>query len=137
MASIQTKQWVVETATASYEGLKLKEAQLPELGDHDILVEMKSVSLNYRDVMISNVSTQACHSRASTHTKTGNIHDAFKTRRRARVSFIEQDTIKHLADKIQLRRRRRGPRDRISRPGLRPQRPRRNDFLPELHRRTL
>lgn len=86
MAPNQTKRWVVETATASYEGLKLKEAQLPELGDHDVLVEMKSVSLNYRDVMVSNVNLEVFDSRASTHTGVGNIHDAFKARRRSRVS---------------------------------------------------
>lgn len=40
-----------------FESLKLyTDIDIPQLGDHDCLVEMKAVSLNYRDLIIPKVS---------------------------------------------------------------------------------
>lgn len=55
MAPSTTKQWTVEAPTG-FDGLKLKEAEIPALGDHDVLVNFHYASLNYRDLIISLVS---------------------------------------------------------------------------------
>ncbi|KKY22160.1 putative alcohol dehydrogenase [Phaeomoniella chlamydospora] len=52
MAPTTTQQWLVEDTTG-FDALKLqKDVPIPALGDHDCLVEIKAVSLNYRDLII-------------------------------------------------------------------------------------
>ncbi|KAI4231163.1 MAG: hypothetical protein LQ349_005782 [Xanthoria aureola] len=52
MAPTTTKQWIV-AGTDGFDSLKFEEkAQIPQLGDHDVLVHFHYVSLNYRDIII-------------------------------------------------------------------------------------
>ncbi|KAK7212862.1 hypothetical protein V2G26_020040 [Clonostachys chloroleuca] len=46
---VKTKQWVVERFDGP-SGLELKEADIPELGNHDVLIKVHAISLNYHDV---------------------------------------------------------------------------------------
>lgn len=52
-----TRAWSLrETDPSNFDGLELKESiPLPKLGDHDVLVEIEAVSLNYRDLAIPRV----------------------------------------------------------------------------------
>lgn len=53
MAPTTTKQWQV-TGKDGFESLKFSEnAPIPDLGDHDVLVNFHYASLNYRDLIIS------------------------------------------------------------------------------------
>ena len=53
MAPSTTKQWTVEGPTG-FDGLKWNDkAEIPALGDHDVLVNFHYASLNYRDLIIS------------------------------------------------------------------------------------
>ncbi len=55
MAPQTTKQWFIEGQNG-FDSLKLNQnAELPELGDHDILVKFHAASLNYRDLIIPKV----------------------------------------------------------------------------------
>lgn len=57
MAPTTTKQWIV-AGTDGFDSLKFEEkAQIPQLGDHDVLVHFHYVSLNYRDIIIPKVSS--------------------------------------------------------------------------------
>ncbi|KAK2925416.1 Polyketide synthase, enoylreductase domain [Fusarium oxysporum f. sp. vasinfectum] len=49
-----TRAWSIrEIDTNSFDGLELKESvPLPKLGDHDVLVQIEAVSLNYRELAI-------------------------------------------------------------------------------------
>lgn len=59
MAPTYTKQWTVERTTG-FDGLNWNEkAEIPPLGDHDVLVHFYYASLNYRDLIISKVPLQA------------------------------------------------------------------------------
>lgn len=50
-----TDQWVV-TGSSGFDSLELKkDVPIPELGDFDVLVQIQSVSLNYRDLIIPQV----------------------------------------------------------------------------------
>ena len=61
-----TAQWTVEGQNG-FDGLKFDEsAKIPELGDHDCLVKIDAVSLNYRDLVIP-------HVRDSHHQETLNL----------------------------------------------------------------
>lgn len=52
MAPSTTKQWTVE-GKSGFDSLKFNEkADIPTLGDHDVLVNFHYVSLNYRDLII-------------------------------------------------------------------------------------
>ncbi|KAF2026409.1 alcohol dehydrogenase [Setomelanomma holmii] len=52
MAPTTTKQWTVEGQTG-FDALKFNEkAQIPEIGDKDVLVKIQAASLNYRDLII-------------------------------------------------------------------------------------
>ena len=53
-----TPAWVVTAIDRdSFSGLTLREnSKVPELGDHDVLVQIEAVSLNYRDLAIPRVS---------------------------------------------------------------------------------
>ena len=55
MASEQFKQWIIASATG-VDGLQLTDAPIPKPGDNEVLVKFRSVSLNYRDIVILNVS---------------------------------------------------------------------------------
>jgi NADPH:quinone reductase-like Zn-dependent oxidoreductase len=60
MAANQFRQWVI-ASTTGVDGLQLSRASIPEIGLDDVLVEFRSVSLNYRDIIILNVSTSPVH----------------------------------------------------------------------------
>ena len=52
MAPTTTKQWTI-AGRDGFESLKFVEnAEIPKLGDHDVLVDFHYVSLNYRDLII-------------------------------------------------------------------------------------
>ena len=56
MAPTTTKQYTLH-GTSGFDDIKLEEAApIPSLGDHDILVKIHGVSLNYRDLIIPKVS---------------------------------------------------------------------------------
>ncbi|KAH8891926.1 putative zinc-containing alcohol dehydrogenase [Thozetella sp. PMI_491] len=46
------KQWVVETTEKGNDGLVLKEAPIPKVGENEVLVKLLGASLNYRDLII-------------------------------------------------------------------------------------
>lgn len=55
MAPTTTNQWVI-SELKSFDSLKLeKDVKIPELGEHDVLLEVDAVSLNYRDLIIPKV----------------------------------------------------------------------------------
>lgn len=55
MAPSHTKQWTVE-GKSGFDSLQWNEkAEIPQLGDHDVLVHFHYVSLNYRDLIIPQV----------------------------------------------------------------------------------
>ena len=57
-----TKQYTVNAEPKDFSNLKLDEkAPLPELGQHDVLVQWKYASLNYRDLIIARVSHSISH----------------------------------------------------------------------------
>ena len=57
MAPTTTKQWNIQ-GKGSFDALKFDEkAQIPNLGDHDVLVHFHAASLNYRDLIIPLVDT--------------------------------------------------------------------------------
>ncbi|CUS13044.1 unnamed protein product [Tuber aestivum] len=47
-----TAQWVIRRAKAGFDGLELETKEIPSLGPRDVLVKMKAVSLNFRDMAI-------------------------------------------------------------------------------------
>jgi hypothetical protein len=48
-----TRQWIVKDTKSGFDGLQLQDdVQIPSLGDHDVLVKIQAVSLNYRDLVI-------------------------------------------------------------------------------------
>lgn len=52
----KTDVYVLDQNT-SFDDLKLKrDVDIPKLGDYDCLVKIDAVSLNYRDLIIANVS---------------------------------------------------------------------------------
>ncbi|KAI5780426.1 zinc-binding oxidoreductase [Geopyxis carbonaria] len=48
----ETAAWVITTATGGFESVKLQTVPIPELGEYDVLVEMKAATLNFRDLII-------------------------------------------------------------------------------------
>ena len=55
MTPSTTKQWTV-TGKNGFDGLTFNEkAEIPPLGDHDVLVNFHYASLNYRDLSIPKV----------------------------------------------------------------------------------
>lgn len=52
-----TRAWSIsEPKKDSFDTISLKEnVSLPQLGDHDVLVQIEAVSLNYRDLAIPRV----------------------------------------------------------------------------------
>lgn len=50
------RQWVVNDAKNGFDGLELQQSvEVPQPGDYEVLVAMKAVSLNYRDLIIPQV----------------------------------------------------------------------------------
>ncbi|KIV92287.1 hypothetical protein PV10_06739 [Exophiala mesophila] len=49
---IQSKQWVLN-GSGSLDSLKCQTVSIPALGQHDVLVKLKAVSLNYRDLAMA------------------------------------------------------------------------------------
>lgn len=50
-----TDAWIIQD-TKGFDSLVLKkDVPIPELGDHDVLVQIEAVSLNYRDLIIPQV----------------------------------------------------------------------------------
>jgi len=47
------KQWVITGSDKGFDGLVSKEAPVPKLGEHDVLVKLHAASLNYRDLAIA------------------------------------------------------------------------------------
>lgn len=57
MAPSTMKQWTVSNAEKGFGGLEYGDAQVPKVGDNDVLVKIQGASLNYRDLIIPMV----CH----------------------------------------------------------------------------
>ena len=55
------KQWVITSGEKGFDGLVSQEAQVPKLGEHDVLVKLHAASLNYRDLAIAKVSWLTDH----------------------------------------------------------------------------
>lgn len=54
-----TDQWVVK-GKGGFDDLVLqKDVKIPALGEHDVLVQVQAVSLNYRDLIIPQVCRRA------------------------------------------------------------------------------
>lgn len=52
-----SKAWVVKSQTDDLSGLVLEDVQLAQdLGDHDVLVDMRAGSLNYKEIVVAKVS---------------------------------------------------------------------------------
>lgn len=57
MALTTAKAWTIESQNEDLSGLVLKDVEVQqELGEKDVLVEMKAASLNYRDLVICKVN---------------------------------------------------------------------------------
>jgi NADPH:quinone reductase-like Zn-dependent oxidoreductase len=52
--SFQSKEWILADASGS-DGLKARIVSTPPLGCFDVLVKMKALSLNHRDVVLASV----------------------------------------------------------------------------------
>jgi hypothetical protein len=52
--SFQSKEWILADASGS-DGLKARIVSTPPLGSFDVLVKMKALSLNHRDVVLASV----------------------------------------------------------------------------------
>jgi len=52
--SFQSKEWIL-TDTSGSDGLKTRIVSTPPLGSFDVLVKMKALSLNHRDVVLASV----------------------------------------------------------------------------------
>ncbi|KAI1440350.1 NAD(P)-binding protein [Annulohypoxylon stygium] len=52
MAPTTIKQWTVTGKDKGFDGLELKEAPIPKIGENDVLVKLHAASLNYRDLII-------------------------------------------------------------------------------------
>lgn len=59
MPPSSTKQWIVQ-GKDGFDSLKFHDkAEIPSLGDHDVLVNFHYTSLNYRDLIIPKVPPPA------------------------------------------------------------------------------
>src|SRR5882757_4465934 len=61
--TLQSKEWIL-TMCAGLDDLKMRTVGVPSLGNFDVLVKMKALSLNHRDVVLAMVgySTKNCPS---------------------------------------------------------------------------
>lgn len=53
------KQWTITGTDKDFDGLEYGDADVPKVGDNDVLVKINGASLNFRDLIIPKVS-QAC-----------------------------------------------------------------------------
>lgn len=56
MAPSTVKQWTITSLEKGFDGLEFGEAQLPKVGENDVVVKIQGASLNYRDLIIPKVS---------------------------------------------------------------------------------
>jgi NADPH:quinone reductase-like Zn-dependent oxidoreductase len=49
------KQWLVQGTGKKLETLVFQDAQIPKVGDNDVLVKLRGASLNFRDLIIPQV----------------------------------------------------------------------------------
>lgn len=56
MAPSTVKQWTITSTEKGFDGLEFGEAQLPKVGENDVVVKIQGASLNYRDLIIPKVS---------------------------------------------------------------------------------
>ena len=54
MAPTTTKQWIFK-GTNGFDDLAFTEAEIPPVGENDVLVHLRGASLNYRDLIIQKV----------------------------------------------------------------------------------
>jgi NADPH:quinone reductase-like Zn-dependent oxidoreductase len=52
--TVQSKQWIISNTTG-FDDLKTQVANTAPLGDFDVLVKMKALSLNHRDAVLVTV----------------------------------------------------------------------------------
>lgn len=56
MAATTAKAWTIESQAEDLSGLAFKDVTVPqELGEHDVLVDMKAASFNYRELVVCKV----------------------------------------------------------------------------------
>lgn len=60
MATGTMKQWVLHGKNG-IDSLTLEETSIPQPGENEVLIKLHAVSLNYRDLMIANVSAVRQH----------------------------------------------------------------------------
>lgn len=56
MAPAKMQQWTVLDKENGFDGLTFGESPVPKVGDNDVLVKLHAASLNYRDLIIPQVS---------------------------------------------------------------------------------
>lgn len=61
MAPSTVKQWTITSLEKGFDGLEFGEAQLPKVGENDVVVKIQGASLNYRDLIIPKVSILRTH----------------------------------------------------------------------------
>ncbi|KZV81636.1 NAD(P)-binding protein [Exidia glandulosa HHB12029] len=49
-----TREWRVSEPPAGFDALRLQEAQIPALKSHDVLIKIRAVSLQFRDMLVAN-----------------------------------------------------------------------------------
>ena len=52
MAPATQKQWSVQNTEQDFDSLKFEDAQVPTVGENEVLVKLHAASLNYRDLII-------------------------------------------------------------------------------------
>lgn len=55
MAPSNQKQWIIAAKDKDLDGLQLVDAEVPKVGENEVLVKMCAASLNYRDLAIPKV----------------------------------------------------------------------------------
>jgi NADPH:quinone reductase-like Zn-dependent oxidoreductase len=55
------RQWIVKDTKNGFDSLEFQDsAEVPTVGDYEVLVKIQAVSLNYRDLIIPQVSALIC-----------------------------------------------------------------------------
>lgn len=55
MVPTKTQQWSVQDKENSFDSLTFGEADIPKVGENEVLVKFYAASLNYRDLIIPKV----------------------------------------------------------------------------------
>lgn len=55
MSPLASKQWKVTRVDKAFDGLESEEVSVPRLGENEVLVRIRAVALNFRDLMIPKV----------------------------------------------------------------------------------